>query len=75
MNFKSSWKTSIAGAASLIIGALVAFGIFTPDDAATANEALTSMIENVGALIFAIGGIIGLFARDNDVTSESAGAK
>lgn len=75
MNFSKSWKTTVAGATSLIVAGLVAFGVFTPEDAATANEAVTSMIENIGAIILTIGGVIGLFARDNDVTSEKAGAK
>ena len=70
-----SWKTTILGAASLIISALVAFGVFSPEDSVGANQIIISMVENIGALITAIVGVIALFTRDNDVTSEVAGAK
>lgn len=74
MNFAKSWKTTITGVASFAIGGLVAFGVFSPDDAAVANTSVVNMIEQVSALIFTITGVIGLFSRDNDVTSEESGA-
>ena len=74
-NILKSWKTTVLGAASLIISALVAFGVFSPEDSVGANQIIVSMVENIGSLITAIVGIIAMFTRDNDVSSETAGAK
>ena len=75
MGILKSWKTTVLGAVSLIVSGLVAFGVFSPTDGVDANQIVVSMVENVGALITGILGVIALFARDNDVSSESAGAK
>ena len=73
--FKGSWKTTLSGIFALIVSALVFAGVFSPDDATVANAAVVSLIENVGAIIASVIGVIGLFARDNNVSSRKAGAE
>jgi hypothetical protein len=73
--FKGSWKTSVIGVTALVVSGLVFIGTFTPEDATAANAAITSLVENVASSIVAIVGLIGLFARDNNVSSERAGAE
>ncbi len=61
MKPKSSWKTSLGGV--LLASAPVLHGVLPPD------------WQWVSAACLSIGGLImGLAARDNDVTSEQAGA-
>ena len=66
---KASWKTTLAGILA-IVGAgitLVAIPILdgNPDTAPQFAEFIS----------IAAAGFVGLFARDNDVSSEKAGAK
>lgn len=56
-----SWKTTLGG---------ILLGIGTP--LATAGEGL---YKTVGTVLATIGGLLMAFARDNNVTSEDAGAK
>lgn len=57
-----SWKTTLAG----VIGAIGAFLVTQPDHT----------VQVIGQALSAIGTfLLGLFARDNKVTSEQAGAK
>ena len=65
---KSSWKTTVAGiAAILVAGGTLVQAIFDGNPATAPNYEAT---------IAAIAAGIGLlFARDNDVSSEKAGAK
>lgn len=59
---KTSWKTTVAG---------IMLGFGTP--LSTAGEGI---YKTVGVILAAVGGLLlGLAARDNDVTSESAGIK
>lgn len=73
--FTGSWKTTALGILTLGVSVLVAMGVFTPEEAATANEALVGMVENIFAVIGTITGFIAMFSRDNNVSSEKAGAK
>lgn len=66
---KKSWKTTLAGVLA-IVGAgisMIATPLLdgNPDTAALITEFLS----------IAAAGLVGLFARDNDVSSEEAGAK
>ena len=63
-----SWKTTAMAIIALVIACLQGFVAFIDDDAATSpNWTLigTTLMTTIGLL----------FARDNNVTSESAGAK
>jgi hypothetical protein len=63
-----SWKTSLAGIAA------VGVVLFAALEMQFDNDPLT--VPNWGAVVGAmIAGVGLLFARDNDVSSESAGAK
>ncbi len=65
---KKSWKTTAAGLITMIIAALPAVDSMANGKQLTENEKLI-----IGGLIAA--GVQGFFARDNNVTSEDAGAK
>ncbi len=59
---KKSWKTALSGA----VGAL---GVYF----ATLEDPL---FQTIGVILTALGTVLmGMFARDNNVTSEQAGAK
>lgn len=65
---RRSWKTSASGATLLIAGGL---RVFAPKLGLTAEE-----IETFLELVCVIAtGVLGLVARDNNVSSEGAGAK
>ena len=58
-----SWKTTVAGA----IGALGVYLTSVTDP---------SWVHTLGTVLSAVGtGLVGILARDNDKTSEQAGAK
>lgn len=65
-----SWRTSVAGIASLVISAAMLVKALADGDpfAGHLNELLA-------ALGFGAAGVQGLVARDSRVSSESAGAK
>jgi hypothetical protein len=65
---KKSWKTSLAGLSTIIIAAIPAILSLINGQQLTDTEKMT-----IGALVAA--GVQGLVARDNNVTSEDAGAK
>lgn len=71
MMYKYSWKTTLGGIVA-ILGGLGMVGKIL-------NELITYgnvSFEQISLAVSAIGGGIGmLFARDNNVTSEEAGAK
>ncbi len=68
MTLKKSWKTTVAGVASIV--AAVAFAIANQFDANPATVA------DWGAVIAALSAGVGLvLARDNDRTSEQVGAR
>jgi hypothetical protein len=62
-----SWKTTVGGLIALVGGAL----LVVPDDAPGAKwlKPWATFLSAIGA------GLIGLFGRDNNVSSEQAGAK
>ncbi len=63
-----SWKTSLAGIAAVGVVLFAALEMHFDNDPLT--------VPNWGAVVGAmIAGVGLLFARDNDVSSESAGAK
>lgn len=65
---KNSWKTTAGGVGSLFAGlAMIARGF--------AGDTPLSMEEWAAAVGLITGGLGMLFARDNDVSSEQAGAK
>lgn len=70
-----SWKTTVLGVVSALLAVLVGFGILTPEDSATANDAVVALIEQIGGIILTVTALLGLFSRDNDKTSEQVGAK
>ena len=55
------WRTTLTGAITLIIGALVAFGVLTPEQQTELATQTTSLGEVVGGAIMAISGIINVF--------------
>lgn len=64
---KNSWKTSAAGIGAILVAVGSALGATFDNDPAT--------VADWGAVVAAlIAGIGLLFARDNNVTSEQAGA-
>ena len=65
---KGSWKTSTAGIALIV--AAVATAVSHQFDADPVTVADWSAV--IGLVV---GGVAALFARDNDVSSEKAGAK
>lgn len=68
---KSSWKTTLGGAGGLVVAAIALLTVvsgFLNGDPIT----LTQVIAVIGGVSTAV---TGLSARDNDVTSEDAGAK
>lgn len=65
---KGSWKTSTAGIAAILTAAGAALSAISDSDSAT-NPDWAALIAAV------IAGIGLVFARDNDKTSEQAGAK
>ena len=73
--FGGSWETTVLGIGSLLVSSLVFFGVFSPEDSEAANQAIIGMVEAIGAVITFIVGVIGIRARDNNVSSESANAK
>lgn len=65
---KKSWKTTAAGVSAIIIAiASVVQAQFDGDPATVPNYE--------AALAAVMAGLVGLFARDNDVSSEQAGVK
>lgn len=72
---KKSWKTSLAGWASLVAGVALALVALIDGDPTTKPD--TEQIgQALGALGIAIPTWLGfLFSRDNNVTSEEAKAK
>lgn len=67
MNMKSSWKTTLAGIAAIMTAGGAALTALTDGNPATEPD--------YAALIAAVMAGVGLlFARDNGVTSEQAGA-
>lgn len=68
---KKSWKTTAGGAGAILVGLLMAFSALTGVEiAGMGTEA------SVGTAIgLVLAGITGLFSRDDNVTSEDAGAK
>lgn len=65
---KKSWKTTTAGVAAIVIAILsVVQAQFDGDPATVPNYE--------AALAAVMAGLVGLFARDNDVSSEQAGVK
>jgi len=65
---KKSWKTSAAGIAAIVISiASIAQAQFDADPLTVPNYEI--------AIAAIMSGLVGLFARDNDVSSEQAGVK
>jgi hypothetical protein len=60
-----SWKTTSAGIASIVGGASTLYFAKAHLDAQTLTGAVTAILAGIGLL----------FARDNDKSSEEAGAK
>ena len=64
---KKSWKTTAAGIAAIVIAvASLVQAQFDGDPSTVPNYEI--------AIAAIMSGLVGLFARDNDVTSEQAGA-
>lgn len=72
---KKSWKTTVVGIIALVVSALLMFGIIDTEQADVLKENSNIIADNIEAIILAVVGVIGLFARDNDKTSEDVGAK
>ena len=68
---KSSWKTTLGGAGGLVVAFIALFSMlngFMTGDAITLTQVM-AVIAGFST------GLAGISARDNDVTSEDAGAK
>lgn len=65
---KTSWKTSVAGLGAILVAVGVAITAMTDNDPTTTPD---------WGIVFAatLAGVGLFFARDNNVSSESAGAK
>jgi len=69
-----NWKTTVVGIVPLLISVLALTGVIqiTPEDATGAvNGTFDAVIE----LLLAAVGLMGLFGRDADKSSEESGAK
>lgn len=72
---KSSWKTTTTGIASLVAAIAIAVIALFDNDPSTKVD-IQSILTAVTALGIGIPSFLqGLFARDNNVSSEDAGAK
>ncbi len=69
-----SWKTTVLGAASVALSFLVLIGQLSAEDQAPAASFIDAIVTHAESILLAVTGLIGLFARDNDVTSEESGA-
>lgn len=69
-----NWKTSILGLIPLVAALLGALGVveFTPEQA---QEAVGNAFDGIIEMILAIVGLIALFSRDADKSSEDSGVK
>ena len=76
ITFLRNWKTTLAGVIPLAIAVLVAVGVIDVDGQEVANAVdgtLESAISTLEALVAVIGGavgLIGLFAKDGDKSTE-----
>lgn len=81
ITFLKSWKTTLSGIVPIIISLLVATGVIDADPQAvndgvgTVIDTGVSTLENIIALIAASVGVIGLFSKDGDKTSEEVFTK
>lgn len=66
--FKGSWKTTTAGIAAIVAAVATAVASQLDEDPST-------VADWAGVLALVLAGVVGISARDNKVSSESAGAK
>lgn len=61
----TSWKTTIIGAATLIISLLVLFNVITPERQEDAIGGVTNLWEGIIQVLAAISGLILIFSHDS----------
>lgn len=69
-----NWKTTVIGLVPLVASLLSALGVvqFTPEEA---TEAVGGAFEGIIAAILGVIGLIGLFSRDADKSSQDSGIR
>lgn len=63
-------RQTIVGVAGGLFTMLVAFGVFSPEQAGEANEAVVSTIESVSAAIIAVVTLVGVVFGPNGSKNE-----
>lgn len=69
-----NWKTTVLGLVPLIAALLGGLGVvsFTPDEAV---QAVGEAFDGIISLILGVIGLIGLFSRDADKSSQDSGIR